>query len=65
MTQAANLIRQNNALINNDLSAYQAAKVRRNKEKEYTNLLAKVDKLEKCVDDLNQRLKEMEENGCS
>lgn len=65
MTQAANLIRKNSALLNTDMSAYAAAKARKKKDAEFTNLIAKVDRLEQCVDDLNQRLKEMEANVSS
>ena len=65
MTQAANLIRQNSALLNTDIGAYRAAKVRRDRENKLDELCAKVDKLETCIENLNQRIKEIETNGCS
>jgi hypothetical protein len=65
MTQAADYIRHNNALLNKDMSAYKAAKMRRQRETNIDQLFAKVDKLEQCIENLNQRVKEIETNGCT
>jgi len=53
----------NNMLVNSDVSGYAAAKIRKNKEQEYANLLLKVEKLETCVDNLKRRIEEIENNG--
>ena len=57
MTQAADYIRHNNALLNKDM--------RRQRETNIDQLFAKVDKLEQCIENLNQRVKEIETNGCT
>lgn len=62
MTEAARLIRHNSALLNNDMAEYHAAKARKKKDIDFMNLIQKVERLEKSVDDLNNRLREMEQN---
>jgi cell division protein FtsB len=54
---------ESSALVNTDVSAYQAAKMRKSKEKKFDQLLQKVDKLEQCVNNLKSRIEEIEKNG--
>ncbi len=52
----AGLIKRNNAVVDTNNKAYEAAKNRKNKEKTILDLIEKTDLLEKSVDDINGKL---------
>ena len=66
MMNSNNFVRgDNSALLNGDAAAYEASRIRRRKEKEFSDLLLKVEKLETCVENLKLRIEEIENNGNS
>lgn len=54
-------VRNNSALINNDLAAYKAAKARREREKYLTSLEARINRLEEACESILTYIKSKEE----
>lgn len=52
---------QTQAVLNNDASAWKAAKARRDREKQYRSMCEKVDRMEKIIETLEKQVKEMTE----
>ena len=52
---------QTQAVLNNDVNAWKAAKARREREKQYQAMCQKVDNLEKIIETLQKQIKEITE----